>query len=418
MKKSYPIRIIPLHREEDALRELVASSATQEGVRLMRKKMLHWAIRVENIPFQAANIIKQEMLAAGGDAAISAGALEGRTPSTSALLMGNLKQLTYGLKKLRQQPFGLDGLGREIEKVLENYRQTPKPLHLKNKVFDWSQKTYIMGILNLTPDSFSDGGRYPSVEVAVERALEMIKEGADIIDIGGESTRPGSEPVPAEEEMGRVLPVIEALATRTDTSISIDTTKASVAKAALAKGAALVNDVTGLKGDPEMGRVVREFDAGVILMHMKGSPKTMQESPQYKDLMGEIYYSLLESIEIAEQAGIPAEKIIVDPGIGFGKTLEHNLEILDRLDELKSLGFPILLGASRKGFIGKILDLSVDERLEGSLAVAAHGIQRGANMLRIHDVKETARVARMLNAIMKRPAAVQWSETEENRFME
>ncbi len=416
MKKTYPVRVIAIRGEEDALRELTSINSTLEGVRLMRKKMLCRAVRVDNLPFQAANIIKQEMLSAGGDAAISAGALEGRTSSTSVLLMGNLKQLAYGIKKLHQQPFGLDALGQEIGHVLEAFQKTPAPLRLKNKVFDWSQKTYIMGILNLTPDSFSDGGRYPSTEAAVEQALEMIREGADMIDIGGESSRPGSEPISVEEEMSRILPVIEAILQKKEIVVSVDTTKADVARAALQKGALLVNDITGLKGDAGMARVVREFDAGVVLMHMKGIPKSMQEDPRYQDLMGEIHVSLVESVGQAEQAGIPREKMIIDPGMGFGKTLEHNLEILDRLEELKSLGLPILLGASRKAFIGRILDLPVEERLEGSLGVAALGIVRGAGLLRVHDVKETARMVKMMDAALKKPSASPWTETEDNTF--
>lgn len=258
-----------------------------------------------------------------------------------------------------------------------------------------------MGILNVTPDSFSDGGLFLDPERAVDHALRMVEEGADIIDVGGESTRPGADPIPLEEELKRVLPVIEELSQRTDVPISIDTYKAEVASRALEAGASIINDISGLHFDPRMGEVAAKYRAPVVVMHVKGTPKTMQASPHYDDLMGEIAAYLREGIRRAEEAGLPPEKVIVDPGIGFGKTVEHNLIILHRLGELSSLGRPILIGPSRKSFIGAVLDREVGDRLYGTLASVAIGVERGAHIVRVHDVKPVREVVDMVDAIME-----------------
>lgn len=256
-----------------------------------------------------------------------------------------------------------------------------------------------MGILNVTPDSFSDGGRYLDTDKAVKRALEIEKEGADIIDIGGESTRPGALPLSHEEELGRVIPVIEKLKNRLRIPISIDTYKAEVARAAIQAGASIINDISGLRFDPDIATVAAEYDVPVVIMHIKGTPGNMQVNPVYQDLIGEILHFLEDGISIAQKAGIDEDMIIIDPGIGFGKTFEHNLEIINRLDEFKSLGMPVLFGPSRKSFIGKILDLPADDRLEGTAAAVAIGIIKGANIVRVHDVSSMVRVARVADAI-------------------
>lgn len=273
-------------------------------------------------------------------------------------------------------------------------------LEIGQRVIDLSSRTHLMGVLNVTPDSFSDGGRFLKLEEAVKQGLKLSEEGADIIDIGGESTKPGSEPVPMEEELRRVLPVIEELAKRVDLPISIDTYKSRVAKEALDSGASMVNDISGLRFDPEMKKVVAKYDVPVVLMHIQGTPRNMQENPHYDNLIQEIKTYLSESIKIAREAGIDEDKIIIDPGIGFGKTLNDNLKILKNLVEFKSLGRPIMIGVSRKSIIGKILDLPTDERLEGSLASMAVAIISGANILRVHDVKESKRVAKLVDAIL------------------
>ncbi|RJQ14388.1 MAG: dihydropteroate synthase [Nitrospiraceae bacterium] len=272
----------------------------------------------------------------------------------------------------------------------------------KDYCFDFSQRTYVMGILNVTPDSFSDGGKFFSKDHAVKQALGMEEEGADIIDIGGESTRPGAEKISVKEEIKRIVPVIGALATKTNIPISVDTYKSEVAKAALSAGASMVNDISGLRFDKKMSRVVAENRVPVVIMHIKGTPRNMQKAPAYTALVPEIMDYLREGIELARNAGVPDDKIIIDPGIGFGKTVGHNLELIKRLNEFAGFEKPVLLGPSRKSFIGKILgDLPVEERLEGTAAAIAVGIFNGANIIRVHDVKEMAQVAKVADAIRR-----------------
>ena len=271
----------------------------------------------------------------------------------------------------------------------------------RGKLLTFGERTRIMGILNITPDSFSDGGRYLDVDRAIDHAHQMVEEGADIIDIGGESSRPGALPVPTDEELTRVLPVIEALANGTETVISIDTYKPAVACSALQAGAHIVNDITAL-GDAEMANVVAKMNAGLILMHMKGVPRTMQRSPVYQDLIPEVLTFLRQRIDKAQVEGICPDRIMIDPGIGFGKTGEHNLEILRSLDTFRSLGKPILIGTSRKAFIGKILNLpNPDDRLEGTAATVSWAIAHGADVVRVHDVKAISQVAQMTDAIYR-----------------
>jgi dihydropteroate synthase len=280
----------------------------------------------------------------------------------------------------------------------------PVPLnHVRRLQQTVRQRTVVMGILNVTPDSFYDGGRYARAEAAVQRALQMVQDGADIVDIGGESTRPGSQPVPEEEELRRVLPVIEAVRGQVDVPISIDTTKSRVAERALQAGACMVNDISGLGFDPRMAEVVARHGALCCVMHIQGTPQTMQQNPQYEDVVRDISRYFEERLALAERAGILRENIWLDPGIGFGKTVEHNLEILRRLREFTAFGLPILIGTSRKSFIGKILgDLSPEERLEGTAATVAIAIMNGANAVRVHDVREMVRVARMTDAVCLR----------------
>lgn len=270
----------------------------------------------------------------------------------------------------------------------------------KDFLLDFSNKTYIMGILNVTQDSFSDGGLYFDKSAAIKRAIQMVEEGADIIDIGGESTRPGAEPVTVEEELRRTIPVIEVLAKEINVPISIDTYKSEVAKKALDAGASIVNDISGLRFDPEMAKVVSEYKVPVVIMHIKGRPKDMQQNPVYEALIPEIMDYLREGIRLAKEAGVSEDKIIIDPGIGFGKTFNQNLGIINNLREFTLLEKPILIGLSRKAFIGKILgNVSVTDRLEGTSAAVAISIMNGANIIRVHDIKEMVRVARVADAI-------------------
>lgn len=260
-------------------------------------------------------------------------------------------------------------------------------------------RTLIMGILNVTPDSFSDGGLYLQHERAIAQGLKLAEDGADIIDVGGESTRPGANPVPVKEELRRVIPVIEGLRKESQIMISIDTYKAPVAEAALAAGAEMVNDISALRFDKAMTSLLAEHDLPVVLMHMQGEPRTMQENPRYNDVVSEVSEFLRERIAAAVAAGIA--EIIIDPGIGFGKTVEHNLEILRRLAELKALGRPILIGPSRKSFIGQLTGAPLDERLPGTIASVVLGIAGGADIVRVHDVLEIKRAVQVADAIIR-----------------
>lgn len=299
-------------------------------------------------------------------------------------------------------------------------------LQIGKHVFHWGSRTYMMGILNVTPDSFSGDGilaqsgglsspqgvSKPEVEAAVQQAKEFLSSGADILDVGGESTRPGSQPVSTEEELERVIPVISAIAKEfPDALISIDTYKARVAEAAFRAGAHILNDVWALRADPELASVAAAFRAPVILMHNRSNPASVEVRTQlgnayigstYTHLIEEVKQELLASVELARKAGIEETHILLDPGIGFGKTREHNLELIDRLDEIRALGYPVLLGPSRKSFIGFTLDLPPDQRVEGTAATVAVGIARGADIIRVHDVKAMARVAKMTDAIVRK----------------
>jgi dihydropteroate synthase len=265
---------------------------------------------------------------------------------------------------------------------------------------DFSEKTCIMGVLNVTPDSFSDGGLHFDTGTAVDHAVRLVEDGADIIDIGGESTRPGSREVALDEELRRTIPVIEALVSKIRVPISIDTYKAEVAKRALDAGASIVNDISGLRFDPGMAKVVASRSVPVIIMHIKGTPRDMQSNPCYEALIPEIMDYLRVSIGIATDAGIDGHRIIIDPGIGFGKTFDHNLQIIKHLEEFSMLQKPIAVGVSRKAFIGRILDgAAPEDRLEGTAAAVAIAIFNGAHIVRVHDVKEMARVAKVADAI-------------------
>lgn len=259
-----------------------------------------------------------------------------------------------------------------------------------------------MGILNVTPDSFSDGGRYANPETALRHAEWMARDGAQIVDVGGESTRPGAVPVPLAEELRRVIPVIRLIAKHLPVAISIDTMNAEVARCAIEEGAAVVNDVSALRHDSNMAEVVAKAKVPVILMHMRGTPQTMQRAPRYRDVVAEVKRFLGDAIERAVAAGIAASRILIDPGLGFGKTVGHNLELLHRLDAFKDLGCPLVIGPSRKSFIGAALQLPIEERLEGTLACIAYAIRHQVAMVRVHDVQPTVRFIAMWQAIQGR----------------
>jgi dihydropteroate synthase len=272
------------------------------------------------------------------------------------------------------------------------------------------RRPLVLGIVNVTPDSFADGRRYASTDAAVAHGLDLVRQGADLLDVGGESTRPGSAGVPVEVELERVVPVVEALAARASVPVSVDTSKAEVARRCLRAGAHVINDVTALAGDPEMAEVVRSARAGLVLMHMQGTPATMQQAPHYADVVAEVAGFFEQRLAAAAAAGIEPGRVVVDPGIGFGKTVEHNLQLLARLEEFGRLGRPVCLGVSRKGFIGSVLGRPLERRLAGSLAVVCHAVARGAvQVVRVHDVEETRDAVTLLAAV------AEWRERREEK---
>ncbi len=272
----------------------------------------------------------------------------------------------------------------------------------RGKVLSPGSRALIMGVLNVTPDSFWDGGRYLERDAAVARACQMVEEGADLLDIGAESSRPGSEPVAIDEELRRLLPVLEAVCKKVTVPVSVDTTKAAVARRAIDAGAAIINDISALRFDSAMPDVIATTGAGVILMHMQGTPKAMQDNPRYENVVAEVREFLAERTRAAAQAGIVPEQILLDPGFGFGKTVDHNLTLLAHLDDLATLGPPLVVGASRKAFIGHVLRRDVDQRLMGTSAVVALAVERGARVVRVHDVGAMQDVVRMVEAVTLR----------------
>jgi dihydropteroate synthase len=275
--------------------------------------------------------------------------------------------------------------------------------HLRDRVLSLPRRPLILGIVNVTPDSFSDGGQHGSTEAAVAHALRLAEVGADMLDLGGESTRPGSMPIPLDEELRRVLPVVEQLVGRTELPLSIDTSKAQVARRCLASGAHVINDVTALTGDPDMPEVVRAAKAGAILMHMQGTPATMQLAPHYDEVVADVAAYLQERLQDLANFGIAREQCVLDPGIGFGKTREHNLHLIARLKEFQRLGRPVCLGVSRKGFLGKLLDRPIERRLAGSLAAVCFAMtQEAVQVLRVHDVAETRDVVKVFEVLWER----------------
>jgi dihydropteroate synthase len=394
--------------------ELERVGAQKPGQQIMWSKATFLPVKLDNLSCVAANVLKQEMLARGGDCAVHHDCLTLERDKTSVLLIGTRAQYEDLLEKLREQSFGLPEVGHEIEQLLADLDSPRHPVRFGPYEMPIGQRTLVMGIINMTPDSFSGDALGNDVEAAVAQAKRMAAERADLLDVGGQSTRPGSKPVSVEEEMRRVLSVIKRLA-RSDgvrLPISVDTSRAAVAQAALEAGAHIVNDITGLRDEPEIANVVARHDAGLVLMHIKGTPATMQQDPHYDDLMGGVTLYLRQGLDTALRAGVNKERIWIDPGIGFGKTMEHNLEILRRLGELRSLGCPILVGTSRKAFIGRILaqirggDVAPPgERVVGTGATVAISIANGADVVRVHDVRHAVEVAQVADAIVRGPGS-------------
>jgi dihydropteroate synthase len=394
------VRYLHLTSDDEAMDVLKGVEVDPFSIQEMLPKMIHMNIMLEEIESKVANVIKTEMLSLGGDAAIAYDAVGRRIADTDVILMGTLKQIRSFAEKIAMQSFVLRRISERIIEILDNLFQDSVPLRTSRREVTLGERTMIMGILNVTPDSFSDGGRFAVPELAVEEGIRMAEEGADMIDIGGESTRPGSDPVPQEEELRRVIPVIRGLAGKIDIPLSVDTMKAAVAREALAEGAEIVNDVSSMGSDECMANVVADAGAAVILMHMRGTPKTMQTGDlTYRSLQGEIIAFLQYHIEKARERGIEPVQIMVDPGLGFGKTSTDNLRLIRHLGELRVLGRPIVTGASRKSFIGHVTGGSPQERIEGTSAAVTTAILNGSRVIRVHDVAAMKKVAVMADAL-------------------
>ncbi len=391
------VRAININDSVQAEKEIAAIGTDEAGRRWMKPKAVHRVIKVGGVTPAAANIIKQEMLSKGGEVAVPRGVVNNSINACEVLLMGTVRQYQEVITKLKMQPFGLTKIAEMLSQTITNIEGLRhKGLNCRGYHLPLGERTLVMGILNTTPDSFSDGGRFYDHSMAVEHAKRMVEEGVDIIDIGGESTRPTAEPLGAEEEMERVLPVLDKLVKELDVPISVDTYKGIVAKEALKLGAHIINDIWGLQADPDIASVVGEYDdVPIVVMHN-------QQGNQYKNMMDDIFTFLKKSVDIAVTAGVRQENIILDPGIGFGKDTDQNLEVMHRLWEFKTLGYPVLLGTSRKSMVGNTLGLPVTDRVEGTAATVAFGITQGVDIIRIHDVKEMARVVKMTDAMVRR----------------
>lgn len=392
-------RIIEIHTAGQAYRELEKLECHNTGIKIMVDKAVFKTVKLERVPAKAASLLKQTFLAKGGEVAVAKGTADLSIACTDVLICATLKQYKIALKQLKLQPWGLPRLAEAIGKLLgfseDSFSRSYSWPNVKLAIE--SGRTLIMGILNITPDSFSDGGKYSSVEFALKRVEELIRDGADIIDVGAESTRPygGAEKVSEQQELERLLPVLEGVIACSSVPVSVDTYKSGVACEALKLGAHMINDIWGLQQDPDMAAVVARFDVPVIVMHNQSG------TDYQRDIMAHICEYLQRSVQTGVAAGIDRDKIIVDPGIGFGKTPEQNLYVMAKLEQLRSIGCPVLLGTSRKRFIGEVLNAPVDDRVEGTGATVALGISKGVNIVRVHDVKAITRIAKMTDSILR-----------------
>lgn len=392
------VRCLQIANANEAIQQMKEMGVDPIGIKLMEGKTLRFNLKIEGIEPRKVNLLKQEMLSLGGDVAVDERGFDCSAEQANALLMGTQKQLDELILKLEHYP-DLQTLAHSIRGTLKNFCKSSYSIRCRKQTLVLGKRTLLMGILNVTPDSFSDGGLFFDTEKAISQALRMVEEGADIIDVGGESTRPGSKPLELEEELHRVIPVIESLAKKIDLPISIDTYKSAVAKSAIEAGAQIINDISGLHFDPTLANVAAKEDTPLILMHIRGTPETMQKNVHYDSLFSEILRSLRNSVQMAESAGVDPQQIIIDPGIGFGKTVDDNLMIIKKLQEFRVLGKPILLGTSRKTFIGKILKADPGGRLEGTISSIAIGVVNGAHIIRSHDVLEAKKAISIADAV-------------------
>jgi len=391
-----PPRIYPLNLQTPNQLEIEFNriGVHPGGVDIMRDKFRFQTFKIKNLDNRGASILKQDFLSIGGEVAISGKIQMFELGENDVFLSGTVKQYKKLILKLRIQPFKLKEVGIQLEHYFNEKE--------KSKLFCGFNSTefpLIMGILNTTPDSFFDGGRNETIEDSLKSVEKMINQGVHIIDIGGESTRPGAKPVSKKEELNRVIPVIKAIKKKFNVVISVDTVKSEVAKAALIEGAEIVNDISFGEVDANIFKVVEEYKAHYVGMHMKGTPRTMQKNPIYDDVIFEIREYLRKRVEKAIELGVSKDRLAIDPGIGFGKTEFHNLEIIKNISSFSSIGYPVLIGASRKSLIGKLLNLNIENRLSPTIAITCYATLNGVSILRVHDVFETVSAVKMMKLI-------------------
>ena len=392
------IRCLHIGDDTEASHRMAETETDAAGIHSLRSRALHFTLKIERMDPQTASLLTQEMHLLGGASALNGRDQERRAESTDVLLMGTQEQFEELNARLVEHS-RLRPLSSLLTETLKNISKKKHSIRCRKRTFPLGERTLLMGILNITPDSFSDGGLYFDREKAIAQGVSMAEDGADILDIGGESTRPGSKPLAFEEELRRVIPVIESLVKKVDIPVSIDTYKSSVAQRAIEAGAEMINDISGLNFDPGLAHVAAREDLPLVLMHTRGTPETMQKDVHYESLFSEILLYLRESIRRAESAGVNPDQIIIDPGVGFGKTLEHNLLIIKNLSEFSIFGKPILLGTSRKNFIGRILNADTAHRLEGTLSSLAIAVFNGAHIIRCHDVLQARKTIAVADAI-------------------
>jgi dihydropteroate synthase len=389
---SYPARILLPRDRREIVEEFQRTHCDPEGIGIMAGKARSILVRIDEVPLKASPLLKQEFLAVGGDAVHARGVADHSVSTSSVILIGTRAQYLRALAKLDRQPFHLTAIGRSVEAALSRFEHRG-PRTIRGAHCSWivGDRPQVLGIVNVTPDSFSDGGRYLDPERAIAHGVALVQEGAAALDIGGESTRPGARPVDPAEEWRRIAPVIRGLRDRVSVPLSVDTRHAEVARRAIDAGADLINDVEGLR-DREMRAAIREGGAAAIVMHMRGTPETMQHMTEYADLRAEVFHALADATERARSEGIGADRLLVDPGLGFGKSPAQSLELLLHVGELASLGYPIVVGASRKSFLGwAVGQPDPTLRFEAGLAAAVLAADAGAEILRVHDVAPTVR---------------------------
>jgi dihydropteroate synthase len=382
----------------DLKRHLSEIAVTDDEIEKISDMFLYCTVKLEGVDTRAANLMKTSIESLGGAIAMRKEAREFTVRETDVIISGSRHTLGVLATRLRGEPFGLDGIAAEISACISTGARI---MSWGSRTLDFTRKTYVMGILNCTPDSFYPASRANTIKDALRAGREMIEAGVDIIDVGGESTRPGSDPVPLEEEVRRVLPVVQALRAESDVMVSVDTRRKDVAERALDAGADIINDISGLRHNEDLARLVARRKVPVVLMHMRGTPKTMQREAFYKNTISEILRELQPSIAAAMGAGIDPGMLIVDPGIGFGKRIQDNLRIIKELSSLKSLNFPILIGLSRKSFIGEILDKPVEKRLIGTITANTLAIINGANIIRVHDVSDAVEMVKIIESVRR-----------------